>query len=197
MLNRCALALLACIALLSWQAPAQAQTEGLPIGWAWSMADGELTLTLEGFDQMEDLRVRVTRTPSRQVYTFDRSTLGLGQQWDVQFPAPDRTSRFAIRVDADFAGEAGFIEDGFEIEVLAPMDFEVDLDSFEADARRFSMTMTVPADYRADRPWRHRRHRRRARGAVRRRARGHDARCLRTRRPAGSHDRREGGGDDG
>ena len=147
MLNRCALALLACIALLSWQAPAQAQTEGLPIGWAWSMADGELTLTLEGFDQMEDLRVRVTRTPSRQVYTFDRSALGLGQQWDVQFPAPDRTSRFAIRVDADFAGEAGFIEDGFEIEVLAPMDFEVDLDSFEADARRFSMTMTQPADY--------------------------------------------------
>lgn len=141
------LALAACVVFTAWLLPAEAQTYGLPIGWAWSMADDEITLTFEGFDQMDAVRVQVTRTPNRQVYTFERSQLGLGDQWNVSFAAPTRTSSFDIRVDADFADEAGYIQDGFDIEVLAPMEFEVDLASFDADARRFAMTMTQPADY--------------------------------------------------
>ena len=124
-----------CPALTLSPAPANAAIEGLPIGWGWSSLDGEITVTIEAFDQIEDVELTLTRGHDRHRYRFDRSSMSNGDTWSVDIPMPSRTTEIAVRVDATYAGEESYYEDGFEVSVFAEMDFDVDLDSFDADGR--------------------------------------------------------------
>lgn len=135
---------LALCALFFAAAPAHAQ---LPIGWGWSMDTEELTFTIEAFDVIEDVELEIQRRSDREEFEFSRAGMDAGQTWNVEMPVPHRTTEFSLTVRATFAGVAGEISDTFEIEVMEPMDFEVDVDSFDADNRRFTMTMTQPAGH--------------------------------------------------
>lgn len=144
-MSRLLLAVASVVALFV-AAPAHAQVEGLPIGWAWSSTTDEITITLEAYDTMSDLELVITRAHDRHRHRFTRGSMDNGDVWSVDIPMPSRTTELGIRIDADYAGEAGYFEDAFEMTVFREMDFEVDLDSFDADGRSFTMTMTQPAE---------------------------------------------------
>ena len=127
--------------------PAAAQIEGLPVGYGVQFDDTQIAFTIEAFDALSDLDLVLTRRADGRAFRFDRSTLSPGGTWTVEIPLPSRTSEIQMRIEADFAGERGFLTDAFEVEVLADMDFEVDLASYDGDARRFMMTMTQPAGH--------------------------------------------------
>jgi outer membrane protein OmpA-like peptidoglycan-associated protein len=141
-MTRTSVFLALCALLVS--TPAHAQ---LPIGWGWSINTEELTFTIEAFDVIEDVELEIRRHSDREDFEFSRAGMNGGQTWNVEMPIPSRTTDFSLTIRASFAGVDGEISDTFEIGVVEPMDFEVDVDSFDADNRRFTMTMTQPAGH--------------------------------------------------
>jgi outer membrane protein OmpA-like peptidoglycan-associated protein len=140
--------LVALFALCSLYAPAAvAQVEGLPIGYGVQFDATQISFTVEAFDALSDVDLVLTRRADGRAFRFDRSALDTGATWTVDIPLPARTSEIQVRVEATFAGERGYLTDAFEVEVLADMDFEVDLSTYDGDARRFMMTMTQPAGH--------------------------------------------------
>lgn len=138
---RTALVLAAC---LMWSAPALAQ---LPIGWGWSINSDELIFSIEAFDVIEDVELEIRRRSDGEDWSFSRAGMDTGQVWNVEVETPGRTTEFSLTIEATFAGTSAEISDVFEVPIVEPMDFEVDVDSFDADARRFTMTMTQPAGH--------------------------------------------------
>ncbi|MFT4704101.1 MAG: outer membrane protein OmpA-like peptidoglycan-associated protein, partial [Bradymonadia bacterium] len=137
-----ATAVLAFIAIPS----AHAQTEGLPMGWGWATTSaGELQFTFEAFDVMDGVVVQIE--VGRAEHRFTRSQMPMGDVWAVTVDEPSRSADISVRIDANFAGEAGYLSEEFAMEVLADMDFTVDLDSFDEGSRRFVMTMSQPAGH--------------------------------------------------
>ena len=139
---RTAVSLALCV--LFFAVPAQAQ---LPIGWGWSMDTEQLTFAIEAFDVIEGVELEIQRRSDREHFEYSRAGMDSGEVWNVEMPVPTRTTEFSLTIRATFAGVAGEISDVFEIAVMEPMDFEVDVDSFDADNRRFTMTMTQPAGH--------------------------------------------------
>lgn len=143
-LARTALALVASSLLL---VPSAALAEGLPLGWGWSTSEDELTITIEAFDVIDDVDVRLRRHHDGRTFDFSLGDLGLGDRRDLDVPFPSRTSEYTLTVTGTFAEIDGELTDRFEIPVRAPMDFDVDEASFDEEARRFTLTMTQPAGH--------------------------------------------------
>lgn len=123
--------------------PAHAQ--GLPAGWSWSTHEGQLTITVDALDAIDDVELEVRRAADHERFEFERGAMDVGESWTVDLPMPTRTTELAIVVSGTFAGVAGSLEDAFTLEVLPPMDFTVDESTFDEVAHRFVMTMTQPA----------------------------------------------------
>ena len=119
----------------------------LPIGWGWSTTSEELTISIEAFDVIEDVELTIQRRSDREEYEFSRGGMDTGAVWNVELPLPPRTTDYTITVAATFAGIPAEITDTLEIAVVEPMDFDVDADRFDADNRRFFLTMTQPAGH--------------------------------------------------
>ena len=119
--------------------------DGLPIGWGWSTSTSDMTIQVEAFDVMESIEVNVRRHSDGRNFECRLGDMQLGDVEPCTLPAPDRTSEYTITIEGRFAGQPGSTEDVFEVPVSIGMEFEVDTDSFDADARRFVMTMNQPA----------------------------------------------------
>ena len=122
-----------------------ARAEGIPAGWSWATDGERLTFYVDALDDLEDVSLTVRRAVDRRSFAFERGAMRSGDRWEVEVPYPDRTTELSVLVSGSFAGVPGTLEDAFTMEVLAPMDFAVDEATFDAEGRRFTMTMTQPA----------------------------------------------------
>ena len=119
--------------------------QGLPLAWAWAQDEAHLILSVEALDELSDVELSVRRHTDSRVFPFDVGSLRMSEQRDFTLPRPTRSTEYSVVIRGRCGDLAGVVEDGFSVEVLAELDFSVDVSSFDVAGRSFVMTMTQPA----------------------------------------------------
>lgn len=123
---------------------ALAMGQSIPVGFSWSVDDDELTITLDADDIIDDVEVELRSDRGERVRE-SRDRLGMRETWEIVVDAPTRTTTYDLTVEGTCADIEGQFSYEFTVEAFEALDFEVDLDSWDPEGRRFVMTMTQPA----------------------------------------------------
>ena len=130
----------------SFMAPPLAFGQGLPVGFEYELADGEIHMRISADDVVDGVRVQL-RTCGSQLFTGQCPDLQRGQTCNLSAPAPTSTTTCSLTIEGDYAGSAGSLSYDFEIAVAQDMEFDVDTSTFDATAHRFVMTMNQSAGH--------------------------------------------------
>lgn len=137
--------LVACIVAIAFTAPSLLSAQGIPVSFVWELQGDELILVVEADEDIGDLELSITPARGRET-TFERSSLASGQVWREAIDAPAITTDYELLIAGDYADERGSLAYEFTVSVAEALSFDVDESTFDADARRFTLTMNQPAE---------------------------------------------------